>query len=111
LFVFDDLHDAILEGVDLDPEAETVTLRISPIQFPGAPFSITIVANGWTRLECPHEQPWGLSGIWRVNEAHPPVAINDRTTGFTLEMQSGDTVMIHAREFVRNDLHVDTTAS
>jgi hypothetical protein len=99
----DDLHDAVLHRVEVDVVGDSITLWLEPVQFEGAPIQISIVAHQRSHLDCPREHPWGRSAPWRVNEARGPTAADSGTGCLEIEMQSGDTVVIRAHEFVRQD--------
>ena len=84
-----DFHDATLLSVTADWSAGTaaVHLRVAAAEQP-----IVITAGGVRDVRVPRQQPWG-----------PSVSVNslDLTlTRLTIEMQSGDTIVIDAESFV-----------
>ena len=83
----DNLHDAILLGIQLDwgTGLATVTLRTWDAG------KVDILVRDCTSVVLPRQGPWGrsssVSSVSFVN--------NDSTKGLTIAMQSGDTLEIH----------------
>jgi hypothetical protein len=88
------LHDASLLRVVLlwDEEAQ------AELQFRlDGPKTVALKASGVTNLTCPHENPWGPSVS--VNEVRGPVEVQEGIRRIEIEIQSGDTILVEAREF------------
>jgi hypothetical protein len=83
-----DLHDAMLESLDLDWNSALLqlSLRTGILGFE----EILIQASGTTDLSCPRQMPWGPSNS--VNSA----SLETLPTGIklTIEMQSGDLIEV-----------------
>lgn len=90
-----DLHDAILNSLDLDWEEGKATLRIQ--QVGESTPRLLLVASGVTRLTCDRLLPWGKSGF--INRALEPVLKGDNIELLEVEMQSGDQICIEATSF------------
>ncbi|HWB78182.1 MAG TPA: hypothetical protein VG755_24625 [Nannocystaceae bacterium] len=92
---FDDLHDAVLESVELNFAAGRLRLTVRPVQWPGAPSTVHIIAHEWSQFVCPREEPWGASVS--VNSCDGPVPIEGGGFRITVALQSGDSLEITAK--------------
>jgi hypothetical protein len=86
------LHDAVLERLQVDWSAATVTVELHPV--PGEP--IVLTAYGVRELRVDHWEPWGPSAFVNSTEIHEAAAGHLR---LRLEMQSGDNILIVAEQF------------
>ena len=88
------MHDAtLLRAVLLwSEEAETtLEFRVDDLK------SVALQASGLTNLSCPHENSWGPSVS--VNEVRGPTELRPGLFRMEIEMQSGDTITIDAKDF------------
>ena len=86
------LHDAVLEGIEINWESATASLRLGLVGDPSP--KLALVFGGIREVHVPRDQPWG-----------PSVFVNtlERTDGgdtgglsMRLEMQSGDEIRLRA---------------
>jgi len=89
------LHDATLIRVDYVWH----TRRLLVVLRRGGAFAGTwaIEATGVTMLSCMSRRPWGPSDS--VNEVRGPVAPNEGGARITIEVQSGDEIVVEAERF------------
>jgi hypothetical protein len=104
MLTLDDLHDAILDSVTLEVDAKTVALAFTPIRHAGTAERITLIAHDWRLFSCPRQAPWGHASPWRLNAARGPLEVGGDVSSLQLEMQTGDTIEVHAVTFERIDL-------
>lgn len=79
-------HDATLVGIDVNWAAGTFVVGLRPV---GAP-ELQIRGVGMSNAVIPRRQPWG-----------PSISVNQlllSDSSLTIEMQSGDTLMIEAKQ-------------
>lgn len=92
---FQRLHDATLESIAFDWPMGTVIVRLLACEEPPRP--VLIVCVGATRLVCPAEKPWGPSVS--VNRVEGPVAHEGGGFRLSIEMQSGDLIILEGKGF------------
>jgi hypothetical protein len=120
--LWNSLHDAILEGIEVDFGRGAVTIRVRllsdaeagriPIRLekeraeaarhpdarPGALGPARIVCEDFRRFVCPREQPWGRSGKTAyVNELKRRTH-GDGWTVLEILLNGGDQIEIQARQ-------------
>jgi len=91
------LHDATLERVELRWHSGEVVLhlRTGVADCP----RLQVVGAEARKVECDRQMPWGFSVS--INEVRGPVATLDgRAKRIEIEMQSGDAIVLEARDFV-----------
>ncbi len=89
------LHDAVLYDTLGDWGKGRVENRLGLTE--SARRKVSVIADGFIELNGPHRYPWGKSVY--VNEAHPPPKeLEEDAFVLKLEMQSGDLIVIHAKE-------------
>jgi hypothetical protein len=88
-----DLHDSVLERVNVQWEAAEATIDLTRV--PGGP--LTVTASGLRSLELSHEEEWGPSVF--VNHATIK-ADGGGLAVLEIEMQSGDTIRLVADRLV-----------
>lgn len=89
------LHDATLIGVEAFWESGDVCLRLQT----GSEGEVCIQATSCRRLHWSRELPWGPSVS--VNAVRGPVRTTDsEVCRLEIELQSGDLIVIEARQFV-----------
>lgn len=89
-----DLHDAVLENIIVNWEAQTVILRLGEF---GTRKKIDITAHDFTNLSVPRDNPWGDSKS--INNTTSPKLQENGNYLYTIEMQSGDVIEIEAKSF------------
>ena len=86
------LHDAVLEGIEVDWESATTAIRFG---LPGDPSpSLSLVFRGLRGVHIPRDQPWGPSVFVNTVEY-----VDERDTdavSVRIEMQSGDEITVRA---------------
>jgi hypothetical protein len=86
------LHDAVLEGIEIDWQSATTTIRFG---LPGdPPPSRNLVFGGVRVIHIPRDQPWGPSVFVNTIEYADGLAADD--VSVRLEMQSGDEITVRA---------------
>lgn len=87
-----DLHDAVLEGIEIDWQSATSTLHFG---LPGdPPPSRTLTFGGLRAIHVPHDQPWGPSVFVNTLEYADGSAADN--VSVRVEMQSGDEITVRA---------------
>jgi hypothetical protein len=86
------LHDAVMEGIEIDWKSATATLRFGLVGDP--PPKLALVFGGLREIHIPREQPWGPSVFVNVAEY---VADNGDDLAVRIEMQSGDDITLRAK--------------
>jgi hypothetical protein len=87
------LHDAILESVEIDWQAATATLRLELVGDP--PPTLALVLSGVREVHISREEPWGPSVQVNVAEYLDTNQQGDLT--LRLELQSGDEIRLRAK--------------
>jgi hypothetical protein len=89
------LHDATLLRLDYAWH----TRRLLVVLRRGGAFAGTwaIEATGVTMLSCASRRPWGPSDS--IHEVRGPVALGDGEARITIEVQSGDEIVVEAERF------------
>jgi len=91
-------HDAQLSVVYIDWSAGTAYLHFVPNQaFPDQPHILE--AHGLRHAECPRRHDWGPTAS--VLETSGPELASDDDSRLVISMQSGDSIVLVATEFVR----------
>jgi hypothetical protein len=86
------LHDAILEGIEINWESATASLHLGLVGDPSP--KVVLLFTGVREVHVPRDQPWGPSVSVNTVER-----IDDGETNgvaMRLEMQSGDAIRIRA---------------
>jgi hypothetical protein len=86
------LHDAILESIEIDWEGATAILRLGLVGDP--PPKLALVCSGLREAHIPHDEPWGPSVS--VNAAEYAEGSDEGDLILRLEMQSGDEIKLRA---------------
>ena len=93
---WDDLHDAILLDIDSSWDSGEITIRLRTGLSEAREAKIKGV--GGRLIEWPRRHPWGPS-IY-VNTVRGPTPTSDGASSrLESEMQSGDTIILEAKEF------------
>jgi hypothetical protein len=87
------LHDAILERIEIDWEAAIATLHLSPVG-DRLPPTLALVFRGLREVQVPRYEPWGPS-IY-VNDTEYEDGSDEHDLTLRLEMQSGDEIRLRA---------------
>ncbi len=85
------LHDAILESIEVDWPDGTATLRFRPVD-PASP--VVLLFAGLAEIHVPHDEPWGPS--ISVNTIEYVDSGDPDDLGLRVEMQSGDCITLRA---------------
>ncbi len=86
------LHDAVLTAVHLLWSEKTCVIELSAFVAPGRhAVPCRLAFHGVSDLRVPHQEPWGPSSS--VNGG------TENNGAFNIEMQSGDSIEVKAREF------------
>jgi hypothetical protein len=89
------LHDATLLGLNLRWKEALVEVELL---IGGDRSGTWLLAGENVRgVICPREEPWGPSVS--VNEVRGPLLRKDGYQSIELELQSGDTLIVHAKRF------------
>jgi hypothetical protein len=86
------LHDAVLERIEIDWESATATLRLVLVGDPSQ--GLSLVFGGLREAHVPHEQPWGPSVF--VNALEYVVGRERGDLAVRIQMQSGDDITLRA---------------
>ena len=90
------LHDATLVEIQSSWESGDITIRLKTGLSSASNASIKGVSG--RLVEWPRKHPWGPS--ISVNEVRGPAPTSDgEASRLEIEMQSGDTIVLEAREF------------
>lgn len=87
-----DLHDAVLLRIDSHWESGDALVWIRR----GPPAEVVIKGLGTSRIDWRRSHPWGASRY--INEVRGPIH-SETMSRLEIEMQSGDTLILEAREF------------
>jgi hypothetical protein len=87
------LHDTILERIEMDWEAAIATLHIGLFGDPPPP-TLALVFRGLREVQVPRYEPWGPSVF--VNETEYVGGTDEHDLTLRLEMQSGDAIRLRA---------------
>ena len=91
--VFSTLHDAVLNQMVLDWGSDKLEIRL----FTSLNSSATIIAFNVRAFSISHLGPWGRSSS--INSVVIGVSIHENAERLTIEMQSGDLILIDAHKF------------
>ncbi len=91
---FSGLHDGTLDGVSLDWGTGLVRLAIRLESYQVD--SVEIHAIETRSLVCPRREEWGRSSF--INDVRGPNALPGGGVRLEVEMQSGDIIVIEAKE-------------
>jgi hypothetical protein len=89
------LHDAVLENVEINWQDAAATVRLTLV--PGPPATVALEAEGLREVHLSHDQPWGPS-IY-VNGAEYVQVVGADEVTLRIQMQSGDDIKLRARSF------------
>ncbi len=90
------MHDWILIDIVVEWENQRVVLK-----FDTTAGHKELVAKNFSKLMVPRNDEWGPSDC--VNETTGPVSLNDVTSRFLIEMQSGDVIELEAQSIILPD--------
>lgn len=85
------LHDTVLDGIQMDWQAATATLRFLSVE-PAT--QLALVAKGVRELHIPLNEPWSQSNS--VNVAEYVETPSPGEIALRVEMQSGDEITLRA---------------
>ena len=86
------LHDAILESIEINWEGATAILRLGLVGDP--PPKLALAFSGLREAHIPRDEPWGPSVFVNATEYADGSDEGDLT--LRLEMQSGDVIRLRA---------------
>jgi hypothetical protein len=90
---FPNMHDAILESIEIEWESGTTSLRLGLVGSP--PPKLVLVFSDVREIHVPREQPWGPSVSVNTVE-HTEDDGDSNCVTMRLKMQSGDEIKIRA---------------
>jgi hypothetical protein len=88
------LHDSVLERIEINWEAATATVRFGLVGDTNPPPSLTLVFSGFREIHVPRDEPWGPSDFVEVAD-YVDGSIQGGVT-LRVEMQSGDELRLRA---------------
>jgi len=86
------LHDSVLEGIEVDWGAATATVRLGLVGDP--PPDVALVLSGLREVHVQRNEPWGPSEFVESAEYLDEAAHGELV--LRLEMQSGDEITLRA---------------